>query len=284
MIGWIASLQPLLIAAVLVFTGVAKLRGFANPELAKQTAMSRLVGEERAAAALRLTGAVELCVALALLLPFGAPAAAGASTLLAVGFLGYLGYARTAAPESGCGCTSGRPERVTPRHFARAGLLLLSSAVALAGSVGLLGAGAMAWWGQTLIGAPVVAAALLLAGAALFGALSPEYDRHWLVPLRQLKVRLTHPLGDTAGGEVPLLATVEQLQLSEAYRQVGTTITSDVLDSWDEGEWRILEYAVRREGQRATAVFAVPLHRYEPDAVRVAFVDESREEPVSAPA
>ncbi|MGH3742527.1 MAG: hypothetical protein ACRDT1_14545, partial [Micromonosporaceae bacterium] len=68
MIQWIASLQPVLIAAVLGWAGVIKLRGSTQ---ARQTAVARLVGEGRASATLRLVGVVELGVAAALLLPLG---------------------------------------------------------------------------------------------------------------------------------------------------------------------------------------------------------------------
>ena len=282
MIAWIASLQPVLIAGLLVWTGLPKAKGV-DPAVAKAAAVSKLVGERRAVLALRLVGAAELAVAAALLLPVGRSAAAAGSLLLALGFLGYLGYAKIAAPESSCGCSAAAQERIATRHFARAGLLGLVSALALAGSVGLFGA-PTGWWVAGWLAAPVAATALLLAEAAGFAMLSPEQDRYWLVPLRALKVRLTHPLGDTATDEVPLLATLQRLQVSEAYRQVGTMIISDVLDSWDSGEWRILEYAARRDGKRTTAVFAVPLHRDDPDAIRVVFVDETREEAVTAPA
>jgi hypothetical protein len=49
-------------------------------------------------------------------------------------------------------------------------------------------------------------------------------------------------------------------------------LRSDVLESWDEGEWRILTYSASGESGPATAVFAVPRLRYEPDVVKVALV------------
>jgi hypothetical protein len=110
-----------------------------------------------------------------------------------------------------------------------------------------------------------------LAGAAV---LSAEFDPAWLVPLRRLRVRLSHPLAGT-GFEVPLQSTVQQLQRSDAYRQVARLLVSDVREHWDEGEWRLLCYTARRDGRAATAVFAVPRLRYEPAAVRVALVDEA---------
>ncbi|MGH3660953.1 MAG: MauE/DoxX family redox-associated membrane protein [Micromonosporaceae bacterium] len=280
MIQWIASLQPVLIAAVLGWAGVIKLRGSTQ---ARQTAVARLVGEGRASATLRLVGAVELGVAAALLLPLGHVAAPGASALLSVGFLGYLGYARVVAPDSSCGCMSSRSERITWRAFARAGFLLVASLISVAGFAGWLGGESAGWWLSAAAGAPVAAVMVLVGEALLFGALSPEFDRHWLRPLRQLKVRLTHPLANLPH-QVPLASTVTQLELSDAYRRVGTLITSDVQDSWDEGDWRIVCYRARvAEGRAATAVFAVPLHAEDPAAVRATLVDENVDESQGEP-
>jgi hypothetical protein len=125
---------------------------------------------------------------------------------------------------------------------------------------------------------------VLVAEALVCVALSGELDRYWLRPLRRLKVRLTHPLGATAGSfEVPLASTVQQLLRSPAYRSVGELLRSDVLDHWDEGEWRFLSYTAAYAGRPATAVFAVPLPRYEPDAVNVAVVDEEKGETLYKP-
>ena len=269
MLGWTASVQPLLISVVLIWAGVVKLRGL-TPQQAKQNALSKIVGEERTSAAWRLVGGVELAIAAGLLLPPAHPVKAGSAVLLTLGFLGYLGYARVAAPESGCGCLSARPQRISWRSFARAGLLAATALVTLVA--------ADVWWGHAFTETPVSSGILLLGELAAFIALSVEFDRYWLVPLRKLKVRLTHPLAG-APQRVPLEHTVAQLQLSEAYRRIGASITSDVQDHWDEGDWRIVTYLLRqRDGKPATAVFAVPLDRYDPSAVRVALVDESRAE------
>ena len=114
---------------------------------------------------------------------------------------------------------------------------------------------------------------MLAAGAVLIVALSPELDANWLLPLRRLRLRYRHPLAGRAF-EVPLESTVQQLQKSAAYRSVVELLHSDVLDSWDEGEWRILTYSARRDAGPATAVFAVPRLRYSPELVRVALVDD----------
>src|SRR5690606_3941458 len=120
---------------------------------------------------------------------------------------------------------------------------------------------------------PLTGSATLLAEAAALVTLSPELDRVWLLPLRRLRARLTHPL--TGGSGVPLLASVQQLQQSAAYRRVAVLLRSDVHEHWEEGDLRLVCYAARHQGRRATAVFAVPRLRYEPDAVRVALVDDA---------
>jgi hypothetical protein len=86
-------------------------------------------------------------------------------------------------------------------------------------------------------------------------------------------LRRRHPLAGRAF-EVPLASTVQQLHKSDAYRAVVELLRSDLLDSWDEGEWRLLTYSARRDTGPATAVFAVPRLRYNPELVRVALVDD----------
>jgi hypothetical protein len=126
--------------------------------------------------------------------------------------------------------------------------------------------------------------ALLVVEAFLFAALSGELDRYWLRPLRRLEVRLTHPLGGTAGAfDAPLASTVQQLLRSRAYRSVGGLLRSDVSEHWDEGKWRFVSYTAMYDGQPATAVFAVPLLRYQPDAVQVAIVTRNGVRPCSSP-
>jgi hypothetical protein len=273
MIQWTASLQPLVIGALLLWAGAVKLRGL-PPEKAKRNALSRIVGERHASPAWRAVGTAELLIAAALLAPPAVAVEAGVAGVFSIGFLGYLTYARLASPEAACGCLSSRLERISWRTFARAGLVL-----AMAGyAYGFAGS----WWPESISGSPFGSAALILAEVALLLGLSSEVDRHWLVPLRKLKVRLNHPLANWAE-HVPIERTINQLQLSEAYRMLGASISSDVQDSWEDGDWRIVCYRIRRdEGQAATAVFAVPLHRYDPDAVRVAVVDEASGVPAGA--
>ncbi len=236
-----------ILAVALLWAGAFKLLSRKAPLAAAQSGLSRLVGTTHVVKAFRALGALELAVAVSLwVTPIPAIA-------LFTGFLGYLGYTRVVSPESSCGCTSARKAPIGWRSFAYAGGLLLVSLAVLGGaSAGL--------W---------LSAALALALALV----NPDLDRFWLIPLRKLKVRLTHPLQEATSGQTPLLATVQQLQRSEAYQRIGAHLRSDVVESWDEGEWRLIRYTVHHEGRHANAIFAVPRETDEPERVRLAIVE-----------
>lgn len=259
----VAALQPLLIGVVLVWSAYGKLFGRLAGEVARRSALKRIVGERRVLPAYRAVGVVELAIGAALLLPVrpGPGVAAGAATALSAGFVGYLGWARVVAPDSTCGCSGSAQLPITWRSLSRAGLLLAASVLALTASAG--------WWTAVSAG-PVL---VVLAEALLFVGLSGELDRHWLLPLRRLRVRLTHPLAGTASADLPLASSQQQLLRSPAYASVAGLLRSDIREHWDDGEWRFLTYTSSYDG--ALAVFAVPRLRYDPDAVRVALVDES---------
>ncbi|OLR94687.1 hypothetical protein BJP25_10055 [Actinokineospora bangkokensis] len=253
------------LAAVLAWAAGFKLLSRGAATTARRSALRVLVGEGRVLPAYRAVGAAEALVALALLVPAARPVGGVAAAVLAVGMLAYLGYARSAAPESSCGCLSEKVAPVGARQFARAGLMAVVGAAAVP-------QGAFA---------ALPALVLLLAVVAL----SPELDGWWLLPLRRLRVRLSHPLARRTTFEVPVDSSVAQLLRSDAYRSVAGLVRSDLLDSWDEGEWRILTYGARRvDGTPATAVFAVPLYRYEPEDVRVALVDDAEAAPAAVSA
>ncbi|WP_186316020.1 MauE/DoxX family redox-associated membrane protein [Catellatospora sichuanensis] len=264
MISWIAPLQPLLLGLVLLWSARLKLLSPHAAAAAGRSALARLVGDERALPTYRLVGVVEAALGLVLLAPPTLPAEALAAAALSLGFTGYLVYARLAAPESSCGCLSATRTPVRWRSFARTGGLLAASLLALPATVG---------WFDVLRTRPLPAVALLLAEAALLVALSPELDRHWLDPLRQLKVQVTRPL--PAGGfDVPLDSTVEQLHRSPVWRETAVLLTSDLREHWDDDGWRILVFTARHFGQEVSAVYAVPRLRYRPAAVRVVLIDE----------
>jgi hypothetical protein len=267
---WLANLQAALLGGVLLWAGAIKLFGRSARLAARRSALVRLVGKDRVFLAYRAVGCVELAVGALLVLPPVHPAEAVAAVALGLAMLGYLLYARIAAPESSCGCLGDKHTPVGIRSLARAATLILAGALATA---------ATGWWATSLARHPLAAAGVLLAEAALVVALSPELDHRWLHPLRRLRLRISHPLAGRPV-EVPLAASVQQLHNSAAYRSVVGLLRSDLLDAWDEGEWRLLTYSARRDSGPATAVFAVPRRGYHPDDVRVVLVAEEEEAPV----
>jgi hypothetical protein len=266
MLEWPASVQPVFIGGTLLWSGGLKCLGRSARRSAERSALASLTGEARALPAYRLTGALELALAAVLLLPPARAWETAAAAVLGAGFLGYLTYARIAAPDSSCGCMSKRRTPVTWRSFARAGLVLAAA---------LLGTQAAVWWGGGLTGRPLTAV-LLAAEAAALLALSPEADGLWLLPLRRLRIRIRHPLADRSF-EMPLESSLQQLLVSPAYRQISGLVKSGLRETWDEEDVRVLCYTAEYDGTVATAVFAVPLRHYRPEDVRVALVDESTE-------
>jgi hypothetical protein len=251
----VLDIQPVVVAAVLAFAGWFKVFGRIAAVAARRSALPALVGKDRAFAVYRAVGVTELLVALGLLVSaFGAVAA----SVLCAGMLGYLVYVRVAAPQSSCGCLGSAHSRVGWRTFTRTGLLA---------GLALLSLWANEWWWSIPGPLWMVALGEVL---AVF-ALSPELDRYWLLPLRRWRMRVSHPLAGQPF-DVPLESTVQQLRKSTAYRSVVELLRSDVLDSWDEDEWRILTFSARRANGPATAVFAVPRLRYDPELVRVVLV------------
>jgi hypothetical protein len=265
MLEWPASVQPLFIGGTLLWSGGLKCFGRSARRSAERSALASLVGEGRALPAYRLTGALELALAAVLLIPPAYTAEPVAAAVLGAGFLAYLAYARIFAPDSSCGCLSKQRTPVTWRSFARAGLVLAAA---------LLGTQAGSWWGAGL--ARPLTVVLLVAEAAALVALSPEFDRAWLLPLRRLRIRLRHPLAERSF-EMPLESSLQQLLVSPAYRQVSGLLRSGLRETWDEEDVRVLCYTAEYDGTSATAVFAVPLRHYRPEDVRVALVDESTE-------
>lgn len=265
----LAAVTPLVVGAVLLWSGGLKVFGGRSAEVARRTALGKLVGSERAPLAYGVVGAVELLVATALLLPVTAAvrtAGVGAAVALSAGFVAYLAYARVVAPESSCGCLSEKTMPVRGRSIVRA-VVLLGLAAA--------GGAASSSWVAAWTGRPVAGSVVAVAALAVLAALSPELDRHWLLPLRRLRLRLSHPLASTATDDVPVEASVYQLERSPAHTAAVAWLRSDLLDSWEEDDWRVLTYGASYADRPVTAVFAVPRLRYEPEAVRGVLVDES---------
>jgi len=252
--------QQAVVGGVLLWASWFKLLHRNASTAARRSVLARLVGKERVVGAYRAVGAVEAAVGL-LLLAF--PVAGYAAAALFAGMLGYLAYGRFRAPDSSCGCLGDKHTPVRGRGFARAAMLLVLS---------VLAATATGPWFDSLL----ATLGVLVVEGALVVTLSPELDHRWLIPLRRWRVRRRHPLARHTVA-VPLESTVQQLWKSTAYRSVVEQLTSDLLDHWDEGEWRVLTYAARTSAGPVTAVFAVPRLAYEPDEVRLALVPTDEE-------
>ncbi|MFC0627883.1 MauE/DoxX family redox-associated membrane protein [Kribbella deserti] len=266
MVNDLAAVQPLVLGGILLWSSYGKLVGDQVPAKARRTALVPLLGKDRAVPAFRAVGVAEVLVGLALVLsPVGFGAALGA-TALATGFVAYLVYAKVAAPDSSCGCVGSKAAPVSWRSLGRAGLMLLGAVLALTAT--------SSWW-TVFADRTAFALAVVVVEAMAFAALSAELDHLWLVPLRRYRLRLTHPLSNTAGDfEVPLVNTQQQLLRSPAYREVSPYLRSDIREHWDEGEWRFVSYTAAYDERAGLAVFAVPRTQYEPDDVLVAIVDD----------
>ncbi|MFE5118712.1 MauE/DoxX family redox-associated membrane protein [Streptomyces sp. NPDC056669] len=302
----VCALAPLVLAGVLGPAGAGKLFGRGTARQAPRTALARLLRDGgRAALVLRALGAVELLLAAALPAPPATPLPGAAAALLGAGFLGYLCYARAAAPGSSCGCTARQQDApLTWRAFARA-------AAVLAG--GIAAALAQQPWWTVAARRPAAALWLVLAAAAALTALSADPDRHWRMPLRRLRLRIaghplartSHPLAATgapmavpaagptaAPTAVPVAATVELLERSRAWQSASRVVRSALLDHWDDGGWRILQFAGVHGGGTAArpvlVLFAVDaaasLDTVREPAVRVSVIDADSGAPVMATA
>lgn len=258
--GTVLAAQQAVVGGVLLWASWFKLLHRNAALAARRSALARLVGKGRVVGAYRVVGVTEAVIGLSLLV---LPVTGYAAAALFAGMLGYLAYGKLKAPDSSCGCLGEQHTPVRGRGFVRAAVLLVLS---------VLAATTTGSW----LDSPLATLGVLVVEVAVVVALSPELDRRWLIPLRRWRVRRRHPLaGHTVA--VPLESTVQQLWKSAAYRSAVEQLTSDVLDHWDEGDWRLLTYAARTASGPVTAVFAVPLLAYAPDEVRVALVPTDEE-------
>jgi hypothetical protein len=206
----------IVLGLALGWSGLAKLR---RPD-GESALVELLPDARRVRVVLRGLGAVEVLVGLAAAAGVGAPAAA-----LGVGFLGYLTWARRAAPDRSCGCGATRYTPVTWRSYVRVGLVVAGGLAAGAG----------------------------LAPAAVGLVVLALVDERWVLPARRLALRLGGHPHALPPQDVPVAATVELLETSLAWHQAAGIVRSGLLESWDADGWRFLRYA----GDRVTVVFAL---------------------------
>ncbi|MFJ1844538.1 MULTISPECIES: MauE/DoxX family redox-associated membrane protein [unclassified Streptomyces] len=283
MLSLTTSLAPLVLAGLLGWTGAVKAFGRGTAQQAPKTALARMLrSSERATTVLRATGAGELLIAAGLLAVPANPVPGAAAAALGTGFLGYLGYGRTVAPESSCGCSASDDTPITWRAFARAALVVVGGATA---------AVAQGTWWSALSERSAGALVFLAGAAAVLVALSADLDRWWLLPLRRTRLRVFgHPLLGTAGrNQVPVAASVELLEDSLAWQAAAPVVRSALLDHWEDGGWRILQYSGvygDRENARPVAVvFALDAtagrDTGDDPIVRVSYVDAESGETVA---
>lgn len=281
MMSLVTTLAPLALGVLLVWSGATKLSGSGARQQAAGTALERFFDDlDRAIRALRAVGVAELLVAAGLLAVPGAWPPAVAACGLGAGFLGYLAYAKVAAPESSCGCSAAQDAPVGVTAFVRAGLVV-AGGVAAAGT-------ATPWW-RAAADRPGAAFAVLAVYAALAVVLFTDLHRRAMLSLRRLRIRLFgHPL-PADDRRVPLDGTVELLERSLAWEAAGPLIRSGLLDHWEADGWRFLLYSGERggdggEARRVSVLFALDakatLDTARTPAVRVTVLDEATGAPV----
>ncbi len=282
MVSLVTNLAPLVLGVLLALTGVSKAFGRQVARQAAGTALVRILNDgPRATLVLRTTGAAELLVAAGLLAAPATVVPGIAATVLGVGFVGYLGYARVTAPESSCGCTARDNGPISWRAFARAGLVVAGGAAAVWART--------AWWSQA-VRHPVTSAAFVIVVAAVLVTVSSDLDHLWLVPLRKAKLKVFgHPLLGY-NDQVPVAASVQLLERSLAWLAASPIVRSGLVDHWEADGWRFLQYAGVHEAERGarpvTVLFSVDpqatVDSTQNPAVRVTLIDDMDGVPVEA--
>jgi hypothetical protein len=280
MMSLVTALAPLALGLLLLWSGAVKLFGSGARRQAAGTALERFFDDlDRAILALRAVGAVELLVGVGLLSAPGTWPAAAAACCLGAGFLGYLTYAKVAAPESSCGCSAAREEPVGVTAFVRAGLVVAG---------GVAAAVTTAPWWRAAADRPGAALAVLAVYAAAAVVLFTDLHRRAMLSLRRLRIRLFgHPL-PADDRRVPLDGTVELLERSLAWEAASPLIRSGLLDHWEADGWRFLLYSGERvadgSAHRVSVLFALDaqatLDTARTPAVRVTVLDDETNTPV----
>ena len=280
MMSLVTTLAPLALGVLLLWSGTVKLFGSGARRQAAGTALERFFDDlDRAMAALRAVGAVEVLVAAALLAVPGTWPAATAACCLGAGFLGYLTYAKVAAPESSCGCSAAKEEPVGMTAFLRACLVVAGGVAAAVGTV--------PWW-SSAADRPGAALVVLTVYAAAAVVLFTDLHRRAMLSLRRLRIRVFgHPL-PADDRHVPLDGTVELLERSLAWEAAGPLVRSGLLDHWEADGWRFLLYSGERHSggvpRRVSVLFALDaratLDTAGTPAVRVTVLDDETGAPV----
>jgi hypothetical protein len=266
----IADIQALVLGIVFGWAGVWKVFFPQAHELARKSALTKLLPTPRLAQAAHITvGVTEIVVAALLLAPPQRWWAPRLATALAIGFLAYVALAWKVAPEKSCACMGGRATPISRRSVARAGALLLLTVLAWP---------SQAWWGATLIAAPWLAL-LILAELFAMWLLSPEFDSV-SVPIRRRLLRTARLRLDPTCARVTLdWARMEnELRRTRHFNAFARYITGPS-DRWREACALYIAYSATYRNQPATAIFTFPI-LYDAADVSAALLDDASQQVV----
>src|SRR5215469_3237050 len=170
MIQQIGGIQALIVGCALLWSGVWKLVSPQARAIVRRSALARLLPDPRLTqAGFVALGICETILAILLLLPPHRGWVMVLASLLAAGFLGYLGLALRYAPDRPCACMGRQEGVITGRTVVRAALLLFYT---------LIGWLARDFWGSALIAAPWLISIVIIE-VAIFVELSPDIQAEW---------------------------------------------------------------------------------------------------------
>jgi hypothetical protein len=235
------ALVGFLLAAVLLVSSAAKLRGRLGRDVAERSALAKVIRSSTSLVAFwRVAAATELAVAVALVvLParLGGVAAGAFFTAAAV----YAAGALRLAPERPCGCFGASAEPASRRTVAR--VLLLAAAAGLYAGSDAARSSALADGRAWLVVGVFLAAFLLL---------SPE--------VRPLLERLSAVRGlpRCVTSTLDLDVAVERVRRTKAWRTMEEYLVErDPSEAWREGCWQYLAFQASLDGKVARVVFTL---------------------------
>jgi hypothetical protein len=264
----LADIQALVLGLVFGWAGVWKVFFPQAHELARKSALTKLLPTPRLAQAAHLTvGVAEIIVAALLLAPPQRWWAPPLASTLAVGFLAYLALAWKFAPEKTCACMGGRPTPISRRALARAGALLLLT---------LLAWPAQAYWGVALVAAPWLSLVIVAELLALW-ELSPEFREPGAALRRRFMRTARLRLNPTCAGVAPDWTQLEsELRRTPHFNAFARYIWGPA-DRWREDCAVFMAFNATYKSRPATAVFSVPV-LYDAAEVSAALVDEASDQ------
>ena len=265
----LAGAQGLVVGVVLVVAALAKLRSASLRELARSSALTRVVGSPgRAMTAWRAIALAELAVGVCVLgLPSERWPLAAAAVLLG-GALVSTVAGQVLRPGSPCGCFGSLSADVPWwRSLLRTGLLFGACLAALIAGGGWIGVDQPEVW--TVVAVELVALVWLSPERhAVADVVRGRIRRwRWTVERRRMGEDCAHAAG-------PPAAETRGLSATPLWARVSGYVTADqASEVWREGCWEFATFPGHYGGAPATVVFGIPLDPFV-DTRSVAVVDE----------